>query len=154
MEAGRGRRLTDLLPVNLPNRKETFQRDPANVELTAAGRDSLITRLDDDPARNVDRWKKLPYLQNFQDPGTPKAGAVVLAELLPTSRGRHPLLVTQNYGRGRTAVFASAGSWRWQMSQPLDDHTHEMFWQQMLRWLVAGTTWSGGVQCSEVGFRG
>ena len=132
--------LTDLLPVNLPNRKETFQRDPANVELTAAGRDSLITRLDDDPARNVDRWKKLPYLQNFQDPGTPKAGAVVLAELLPTSRGRHPLLVTQNYGRGRTAVFASAGSWRWQMSQPLDDHTHEMFWQQMLRWLVAGTT--------------
>ena len=25
--------LTDLLPVNLPNRKETFQRDPANVEL-------------------------------------------------------------------------------------------------------------------------
>ena len=26
------------------------------------------------------------------------------------------------------------------MSQPLDDKTHEMFWQQMLRWLVAGTT--------------
>jgi uncharacterized membrane protein len=131
--------LSDLLPVNLPDRKDTFHRDPANVELTAAGRDSLLCRLDDDPARNVDRWKKLPYLQNFQEAGTAKPGAVVLAELLPTSRGRHPLLVTQNYGRGRTAVFATAGSWRWQMSQPLDDKSHEMFWQQMLRWMVSGT---------------
>jgi uncharacterized membrane protein len=131
--------LGDLLPVNLPDRKDTFHRDPANVELTAAGRDSLLCRLDDDPARNVDRWKKLPYLQNFQEAGVAKPGAVVLAELLPTSRGRHPLLVTQNYGRGRTAVFATAGSWRWQMSQPLEDKSHEMFWQQMLRWLVAGT---------------
>ena len=131
--------LGDLLPVNLPDRKDTFHRDPANVELTSAGRDSLLCRLEDDPARNVDRWKKLPYLQNYQEAGTAKPGAVVLAELLPTSRGRHPLLVTQNYGRGRTAVFATAGSWRWQMSQPLDDKSHEMFWQQMLRWLVAGT---------------
>jgi len=131
--------LGDLLPVNLPDRKDTFHRDPANVELTSAGRDSLLCRLEDDPARNVDRWKKLPYLQNYQEAGTAKPGAVVLAELLPTSRGRHPLLVTENYGRGRTAVFASAGSWRWQMSQPLEDKSHEMFWQQMLRWLVAGT---------------
>ena len=131
--------LNDLLPVNLPNRKDGFHRDPATVELTAAGRDSLVCRLDDDSTRNADRWKKLPYLQNYHEAGTPKAGAVVLAELVPTSRGRHPLLVTQNYGRGRTAVFASAGSWRWQMQQPLEDKTHEMFWQQMLRWLVSGT---------------
>ena len=54
-----------------------------------------------------------------------------------------PLLVTQNYGRGRTAVFATSGSWRWQMQQPLEDMSHEMFWQQMLRWLVSGTYWSG-----------
>ena len=50
-----------------------------------------------------------------------------------------PLLVTQNYGRGRTALFATSGSWRWQMSQPLEDMSHEMFWQQLLRWVVAGT---------------
>ena len=83
--------------------------------------------------------RSCPYLQNYHEAGTPKAGAVVLAELLPTSRGRHPLLVTQNYGRGRTAVFATSGTWRWQMQQPLEDKSHEMFWQQMLRWLVAGT---------------
>ena len=132
--------LNDLLPVVLPNRKETFKRDPAYAELTPAGRDTLLARLDDEPQRNVDRWKKLPYLANHQDVGTPKPGAVVLADMTTGGRTRLPLLVTQNYGRGRTAVFASSGSWRWQMSQPLEDMSHEMFWQQMLRWLVSGTT--------------
>ena len=50
-----------------------------------------------------------------------------------------PLLVTENYGRGRTAVFASSGTWRWKMQQPLDDQTHDQFWQQLLRWVAADT---------------
>lgn len=132
--------LAELMPTVLPNRKNTFQRDPANPELTAPGRDSLITRLEEDVQRNAEHWKKLPYLANYQDPGTPKPGAVVLAEMSPGGRGKLPLLVTQNYGRGRTAVFATSGSWRWQMLQPVEDLSHEMFWQQMLRWLVTGAT--------------
>src|SRR5207237_4187048 len=86
---------------------------------------------------NVDRWKKLPYIMNVQDAGQPKPGAVVLVDALPMTGGRLPLLITQNFGRGRTAVFATGGSWRWQMLQPLADKTHEMFYQQLLRWLVA-----------------
>ena len=27
-----------------------------------------------------------------------------------------PMLITENYGRGRTAVLATGGTWRWQMS--------------------------------------
>lgn len=130
--------LAELMPTILPQRKSTFQRDPAFPELTASGRESLITRIEDDAARNVDRWKKLPYLANYQDPGSPKPGAVVLAEMT-VAKNHMPLLVTENYGRGRTAVFATSGSWRWQMQQPLEDMSHEMFWQQMLRWLVSGT---------------
>ena len=129
----------DIMPVVLPDRKGTFVRVGANVELTAAGRDSLITRIDDDPAKNVERWKKLPYVMNFQDPGQPKPGAVVLVDALPMTGGRVPMLVTQNFGRGRTAVFATGGSWRWQMLQPLADKSHEMFYQQLLRWLVSDT---------------
>jgi hypothetical protein len=48
-----------------------------------------------------------------------------------------PLLITQNYGRGRTAVFATGGDWRWQMLQPVQDLSHELFWRQLLRWLVS-----------------
>jgi hypothetical protein len=129
----------DLLPTILPDRKNTFVRVGANVELTAAGRDSLITQLEDDPAKNVERWKKLPYVMNVQDPGQPKPGAVVLVDALPMTGGRLPLLITQNFGRGRTAIFATGGSWRWQMLQPLADKSHEMFYQQLLRWLVSDT---------------
>jgi uncharacterized membrane protein len=130
----------DMLPVVLPANKNTFRRDPANVELSPAGRDSVICRLEDNPERNAERWRKLPYLMNYQDAGRPKPAAVVLAYMSPGGNQRLPLLVTQNYGRGRTGVFASAGSWRWQMQMPLSDMSHEMFWQQMLRWLVEGTS--------------
>lgn len=130
--------LADLLPVILPDKKGTFHREPATVELTPAGADNIITRLVEDPARNVERWKKLPYVMDYQEPGTPKPGAVVLAEMSAGGR-KMPFLTTQNYGRGRTAVLATAGTWRWQMSQALEDQTHEQFWQQLLRWLVTDT---------------
>jgi hypothetical protein len=130
-----GSSLVDLLPTYLPNSINTFHRDPATVELTAAGSDSPITRLMDDPAKNIDRWKKLTYLMDYQDAGTAKPGAAVLIQMNGGGR-KLPLLVTQNYGRGRTAVMATSGTWRWQMSQPLGDPAHDLFWQQLLRWLV------------------
>jgi uncharacterized membrane protein len=133
-----GSNLVDLLPVVLPNKKNTFHRAPATAELTLIGADSMICRLVDDPQANVERWKKLPYLMDYQEAGTPKPGAAVLAEM---TAGGHklPMLITENYGRGRTAVLATSGTWRWQMSQPLGDTTHDMFWRQLLRWLVWDT---------------
>jgi Putative glutamine amidotransferase len=133
-----GSSLADLLPTILPNHKNTFHRVPATVQLTRAGEDSLICRLTDDPARNAERWRTLPYLMDYQEPGTPKPGATVLAEMRAGGRDL-PLLVTQNFGRGRTALMATSGTWRWQMSLPLGDTSHTMFWQQLLRWLVADT---------------
>src|SRR5271156_2076517 len=129
---------SDLLPVRLPDHKNTFHRDPATAQLTQAGRDSLITRIEDNPDANVERWKKLPYLMNFQEAGQPKPGALVLADM-NASGHKLPLLITENYGRGRTAVFATGGDWRWQMLQPLEDMSHEIFWRQLLRWLVSDT---------------
>jgi uncharacterized membrane protein len=128
--------LANLIPTFLPSGRHTFDRDPATVELSAAGEDSPITRLVDDPAKNVDRWRKLTYLMDFQDAGTPKPGATVLIRM-NAGRRSLPLLVTQSYGHGRTAVMATSGTWRWQMSQPLGDTAHDLFWQQLLRWLIA-----------------
>ncbi len=131
----------EMLPVDLPTSKNSYHpQSAATVELTQAGRDSLITRLEDNPDSNFARWKKLPYLMNWQDPGTPKRGALVLMDAMPGGSTRKvPVLVTQNYGHGRTAVFATGGSWRWQMQMPLGDHTHQIFWQQLVRWVVTGS---------------
>lgn len=127
--------LADILPTVLPEGKNTFHVDPATAQLTSAGADSTITRLADDAAANTERWKKLPYLMDYQNAGAPKAGATVLANF--TAEGRtSPLLVTQPYGRGRTAVLATSGTWRWQMNLPAGDPTFAAFWQQLLRWLV------------------
>jgi uncharacterized membrane protein len=133
-----GSSLVDLLPVVLPKEKTTFHRAPATAELTPIGANSMICRLVDDPQANVQRWKKLPYLMDYQEAGTPKPGAAVLAEMTAGNR-KLPMLITENYGRGRTAILATSGTWRWQMSQALGDKTHDMFWQQLLRWLVSDT---------------
>jgi hypothetical protein len=139
----------DLLPVVLPDKKGTFVRvypdqsgtlhNVTTLELTAAGRENPITRLDEDPDKNVQHWKKLPYIANFQEPGQPKPGATVLVDALLQQGGRIPLLTIQPFGRGRTAVFATGGSWRWRMLLPLADKTHATFYTQLLRWLVNDT---------------
>ena len=132
--------LADLIPVKLPPNKGTFhQMEFAPVELTGAGRDSVLTRLDENPERNVQRWKEIPKLYNWQEVSEPKPGATTLLNVHPESHSASPLLVTENYGRGRTAVFATSGSWRWKMSMDHNDKTHATFWQQMFRYLVTDT---------------
>jgi hypothetical protein len=128
--------MNELLPTFLPAGRNNFHRNATTVELTAEGADSPITRLIDDPTKNADRWKKLTYLADYQDAGSPKPGATVLAQM-NMGRRKLPLLITQNYGHGRTAIMATGGTWRWQMSEALGDPSHDLFWQQLLRWLVA-----------------
>jgi uncharacterized membrane protein len=129
-------RLNELLPTFLPAGNHNFHRNAATVELTPQGEGSPITQLVDDPEKNAERWKKLTYLADYEDAGAPKPGATVLADL-QAGRRKLPLLITQNYGHGRTAIMATGGTWRWQMSEALGDPSHDLFWQQLLRWLVA-----------------
>jgi uncharacterized membrane protein len=131
----------EVMPTTLPDRKGTFKWTPANVRLTPQGSESLITRIEDDVKKNDTRFSKLPYIRNVQDVGEPKLGALVLAEAVPMNGGggAMPLLITMNYGRGRSAIFATSGCWRWQMLQDKSDLSHEMFYQQFLRWTVGAT---------------
>ena len=130
-----GSSLNVLLPTFLPPGNHNFRRNSATVELTAAGIDSPITRLLDDPEKNGERWRKLTYLADYEDPGSPKPGATELVDM-HAGRRRLPLLITENYGHGRTAILATGGTWRWQMSEALGDPSHDLFWQQLVRWLV------------------
>jgi uncharacterized membrane protein len=140
-------KLTDLMPTTLPSEAGAFHReaDPKNgtthttAELAPAGVDNIITRLVDDPTANAAKWKQLPYLMDYEDPGTPKPGAAVLANMITPEGRKLPLLITESFGRGRTAIMATGGSWRWQMSSPLGDTAHDLFWQQLLRWVASDT---------------
>ena len=133
-----GSLVAEALPVVLPSGALTFHRDPASVSLTPAGESSVVCRLTDDPRANAALWRRLPPIMDYQDPGTPKPGALVLAQMHVGGRTL-PLLVTERYGRGRTAVLATGGTWRWQMRLPLGDPSHDLFWRQLLRWLASDT---------------
>jgi len=140
-------KLPELMPTTLPTQAGAFHReaDPKNgtthttAELAPAGVDNIITRLVDDPTANAAKWKQLPYLMDYEDPATPKPGSAVLANMITPEGRKLPLLITENFGRGRTAIMATGGSWRWQMSSPLGDTAHDLFWQQLLRWVASDT---------------
>jgi uncharacterized membrane protein len=131
--------LADLVPTKLPDSRNTFHRDFTGQELTSEGALSVITRLNDDPARNAEAWKKMPQMANYQEVGEAKPGATVLLRSTPSGKPKYPLLVTENYGRGRTVLFATGGSFRWHMWLPHDDKTHATFWQQIFRYMVTDT---------------
>lgn len=130
--------IAEMLPLHLPGEK-TWSRDFAEAQLTDAGRENVVTRIEEGREANLARWKKMPLLANYAAMGTPKPGAVVLMNVVPPGKRPTPLLAIQNYGHGRTALLATAGTWRWQMLQDHADKTHEIFWQQLLRWLVSET---------------
>src|SRR4051794_8913882 len=131
--------LADLVPTRLPEGKGTFHRDFTGQELTPEGARSIICRLDDDPARNLEKWKKMPQMANYQEVGEEKPGATVLLRSTPQGKRSFPLLVTENFGRGRTVLLATEGTWRWKMWTDHADKTHATFWQQIFRHLVTDT---------------
>ncbi len=129
-------KVAEALPAQLPeSSQDTFSRSRASVELTTQGLDSLICRLDEDPAENRKAWSGLPELADYQRIGALKPAAIRLIDS-KVGNERHPLLVQQYYGRGRAMIFATAGTWRWKMQLPHDDTRHHTFWQQLLRSLA------------------
>ncbi|HSG64274.1 MAG TPA: glutamine amidotransferase, partial [Gammaproteobacteria bacterium] len=110
--------VAELLPVRLPAiDAPSFNRLRVKAQLTDAGRQSLITQFDSDPAANEHMWQELPELADFQYVAALKPGAVALLEG-EIQRTRHPLLVQQRYGQGNVFVLATGGTWRWQMQMP------------------------------------
>ncbi|MBM0104029.1 VWA domain-containing protein [Steroidobacter sp. S1-65] len=124
--------LAQTLPVQLTGRQPAqFVQRQGQAQLTIYGAESTIPRLDGDPKRNLDRWKNLPPLADYQSLGRLKPGAIVLLEA-NGQQGRSPLLVWQHYGRGATYILATASTMRWQMRMPSEDQSHEMFWRQLM----------------------
>jgi uncharacterized membrane protein len=130
--------IAEMMPVRLPAEK-TWSRNFADTYLTDAGRESPVCRIEEGRESSIARWKKMPQIANYAVMGTPKPGAVVLMNVQEQGHRPSPLLTVQNYGHGRTAVLATAGTWRWKMLQDHTDKTHAIFWQQLLRWLVTET---------------
>ncbi len=128
----------ELLPAQLPAEGPSFHRARGAVVVTARGGRSPMLRLSDDDAENARLWTSLPELADYQTLGQLKPAANSLLNVRIGDR-QQPLLVTQLYGRGRSWILATGGTWRWQMALPVADQRHEAFWRQLARGLVADT---------------
>jgi uncharacterized membrane protein len=129
--------IADLLPSRLPpSSVNSFVRTKATVQLTPQGADTEMLRLAATVEENRAAWGSLPQVADYQATGNMKPAAMTLLNVV-TETGTQPLLITQPYGRGHVYILASGGTWRWQMSSPLEDQNHETFWRQFMRALVA-----------------
>jgi len=143
------------LPVQLDtdpgNLRSTFERSRVSVELTEFGKRAdwlslpapIDTPLFDGEGSTEglgsedDAWTSLPALADIQRLGEPKAGAQVMMQ---TTESKEPVLVWHRYGRGRSYVLATSGTWRWQMSLPSEDQRHETFWQNLTAELTSSVS--------------
>lgn len=139
-----GTPVADALPVVLAQRAvgdstEFFAH--ATIQPTPAGRLHPVTQLAAQPEASATRWRELPQLSIVNPLAEVKPGAATLLSAQVDGR-RDPLVAMawHRYGRGKAATLAVQDSWIWQMHAdiPLEDQTHERFWQQLLRWLVSG----------------
>jgi uncharacterized membrane protein len=68
-----------------------------------------------------------------------KPAATVLAEVMTERGAKLPALVTQRFGRGRSAALLIGDFWRWGLRRENDKQSSDLekSWRQTVRWLVA-----------------
>jgi uncharacterized membrane protein len=130
--------LEPLMPVVLDpsNTDGIGTRNAMRMELTEAGRRSLLTKLADTAEDNVDVWMNLPGFQWHSAVARAKAGVEVLAvhETATGEQGRMPLLATKTFGSGKVLFMGTDGVWRWRKG--VEDKFHYRFWSQVVRWMA------------------
>ncbi|HYR84083.1 MAG TPA: glutamine amidotransferase [Terriglobia bacterium] len=130
--------IADILPVQMATEDRIPIIGRLKLAITDYGRTHPLMKLSPDASANIKQWSDLPPLNDFNKTLDAKVGGIVLARGESDQRGSADpiLLAYQRYGRGRTMAFASGSSWRWQMEMDHEDMTYELFWKQILRWLV------------------
>lgn len=133
----RGTPIADALPVRMDASGQVEQI--TRMQPTTAGKRDYLMRLLPDVGLNEQLWRKLPALPGYTALGQRKPNAVVVGE----SASGVPLLVRQDYGKGRTAALALDMTYLWQeLGQKNRPRTtegvdaHARFWRQMVLYLA------------------
>ena len=133
-----GTRLGEIMPVTLEAGRGEGYYDAieSRLELTAAGREHLLTRLSVDPEANAAIWRSLPGFFWHAAVEKAKPGSQVLAvhSAARNRNGRIPLVVIRQAGNGRALFLGVDSVWRWRWG--VEDTYHYRFWGQMARWMA------------------
>ena len=109
------------------------------LTIVSANADQPIMRFYEDPQKTLAQWKKLPGTYwSFPALEAKPATKVLIEHSDPTLRKKEiprPLLVTGQFGTGRTTYLGFDGTWRWR-TKGLDAEFFKRFWVQTTRCLL------------------
>lgn len=109
------------------------------VRPTVAGLGHVAAQIRPNGRTGLEAWDSLPPLSVMNPIRDVKPGATALLEGVVEGQDQ-VVLAYQRYGRGKSVAFPVVDSWIWQFHADIsvEDQTYEIFWQQLLRWLVDG----------------
>ncbi|MCH2207812.1 MAG: VWA domain-containing protein [Lentisphaerales bacterium] len=135
-----GTPLEEILPVTIRKYTESEDYDfTANsrsfkLQLTEAGLQSIITRLDPHPEKNADVWETLPgqywYYKGIRKL-KPSATALVQHSSAKNEYGKIPLMAYHRFGRGQVLFLGFNSIWRWRYR--IGSKYTDRFWGQTIQ---------------------
>lgn len=151
----------ELLPVDL-HKDVPGPEGPVQLSITREGWLQPWIRLRSDEEAERRRVSEMPGFITLNATSFIRPGAVVMSKVSDSSGNEFPALVTQRFGRGRTAALCIGDFWRWRMNEgrrrlqdfaldnidlnsgpvapgesPEEDlNDHARACRQMVRWLV------------------
>ncbi|TCO95483.1 putative membrane protein [Chthoniobacter flavus] len=126
----------DMLPVYLDTKPENIPEGRVHLSLTREGWLQPWARLRANEADERQRLAALPEFAVLNRVGTAKPAATVVATV-SDGHHDHPALVTQRFGRGRTAAMLIGDFWVSGLGDEKRQTDLLKGWRQIVRWLVA-----------------
>lgn len=126
--------LESVFPVTIPSTPEpVITQEPFRWELTPAGQQDPLLRMDDDPTESRRIWTTLQGMYWCAGVTKAKPGATVLAVNPARSNGygKRIVLAVQSYGSGRCLLSTTDGCWRWRWK--VGDRYFYRYWGQAIR---------------------
>jgi hypothetical protein len=121
------------------NQELEFEDSPSvRYTLTREGWLLPFLRTEDSESSEKVRLATMPSFEVLNRTRGVKPGASVLAEAVDSTDSKTPALVTQRFGKGRTAALLIGDMWRWGLhNQKNTQSPLYQSWRQMVRWLIA-----------------
>jgi hypothetical protein len=140
--------LRDVLPIQVVGpapREEGDYTKPYRPELTTVGRFHPVFRFHPNEIENAAIWKHLAEIYWWSEGYRPQPAAEILMVHpdRPAAAGhrtgtadekKHPLLVQQFVGAGRSMFLGIDETWRWRLRE--DELRFNQFWIQLVRYLA------------------
>jgi len=126
----------DMLPVYLERGQENRPTGPLKLNLTPEGWLQTWARLRDNEAAEKSRLQTMAPFLVLNPVREIKPGATVIAAVSDEAGKTFPALVTQRFGRGRTAALTIGDIWHWGLHDIEAHRDMDKAWRQLMRYLV------------------